>query len=124
MDWGKVYSYCERGGDPTFWAEPLNAISNGAFIVAGLFAAWQLARLPIDPRIARMVLAAVHESVLEEVLIIAAALSVQDPRDRPIDKQEAADTAHEKGGSFTKRARTRTTAAKVERAWLTMNRMP
>jgi hypothetical protein len=36
MDWGKVYSYCERGGDPTFWAEPLNAISNGAFIIAVL----------------------------------------------------------------------------------------
>lgn len=46
MDWGKVYSYCERGGDPTFWAEPLNAISNGAFVVAGLIAAWQLARSP------------------------------------------------------------------------------
>jgi ATP-dependent helicase HrpA len=56
----------------------------------------QLARLPIDPRIARMVLAAVNEGVLEEVLIIAAALSVQDPRDRPIEKQEAADAAHEK----------------------------
>ncbi|MEI9899791.1 MAG: hypothetical protein WDN31_06160 [Hyphomicrobium sp.] len=46
MDWGKVYSYCERGGDPSFWAEPLNAISNGAFIVAGLVAGWQLARSP------------------------------------------------------------------------------
>jgi hypothetical protein len=44
MDWGKVYSYCERGGDPSFWAEPLNAVSNGAFIVAGLVAAVQLAR--------------------------------------------------------------------------------
>jgi hypothetical protein len=46
MDWGKVYSYCERGGDPSFWAEPLNAVSNGAFIFAGLAAAWQLARSP------------------------------------------------------------------------------
>jgi dolichyl-phosphate-mannose--protein O-mannosyl transferase len=45
MDWGqKVFSYCERGGDPSFWAEPLNAVSNGAFIIAGLVAAWQLAR--------------------------------------------------------------------------------
>jgi Ceramidase len=44
MDWSKVYSYCERGGDPSFWAEPLNAISNGAFILAGFVAAWQLAR--------------------------------------------------------------------------------
>jgi hypothetical protein len=46
MDWSKVYSYCERGGDPSFWAEPLNAISNGAFIIAGLIAAWRLARSP------------------------------------------------------------------------------
>lgn len=46
MDWNttKVFSYCERGGDPSFWAEPLNAISNGAFIIAGLIAAYQLAR--------------------------------------------------------------------------------
>jgi hypothetical protein len=44
MDWSKVYNYCERGGDPGFWAEPLNAISNGAFVIAGLIAAWQLAR--------------------------------------------------------------------------------
>jgi Ceramidase len=46
MDWNttKVFSYCERGGDPAFWAEPLNAISNGAFIIAGLIAAFQLAR--------------------------------------------------------------------------------
>ncbi|MFZ1991903.1 MAG: ceramidase domain-containing protein [Alphaproteobacteria bacterium] len=44
MDWSKVYSYCERGGDPSFWAEPLNAVSNGAFIIAGLIAAVQLAR--------------------------------------------------------------------------------
>jgi hypothetical protein len=40
----KIFSYCERGGDPSFWAEPLNAISNGAFIIAGLVAAVQLAR--------------------------------------------------------------------------------
>jgi hypothetical protein len=46
MDLGKVFSYCERGADPSFWAEPLNAISNGAFILAGLAAAWQLARSP------------------------------------------------------------------------------
>ena len=50
MDWGKVYSYCERGGDPGFWAEPLNAISNGAFIIAGLTAAWQLASAPRNDR--------------------------------------------------------------------------
>lgn len=46
MTWNtaKVFSYCERGFDPSFWAEPLNAISNGAFIIAGLIAAYQLAR--------------------------------------------------------------------------------
>jgi ATP-dependent helicase HrpA len=54
----------------------------------------QLARLPIDPRIARMIIAAREENCLEEVLIIAAALSIQDPRERPLDKQELADTAH------------------------------
>ncbi|MBZ0106491.1 MAG: ATP-dependent RNA helicase HrpA [Sulfuricella denitrificans] len=54
----------------------------------------QLARLPIDPRIARMILAAQTENCLTEVLIIAAALSSQDPRDRPLAAQEAADMAH------------------------------
>ena len=54
-----------------------------------------LARLPIDPRIGRMILAARDENVMEEVLIIAAALSVQDPRERPMDQQEAADAAHQ-----------------------------
>jgi len=53
-----------------------------------------LAKLPIDPRIGRMILAAVDENCLDEVLIIASALTVQDPRERPLDKQEAADTAH------------------------------
>jgi ATP-dependent helicase HrpA len=53
-----------------------------------------LARLPIDPRIGRMILAARDEDVIEEVLIIASALSVQDPRERPLDKQQLADTAH------------------------------
>ncbi|MEI7969818.1 MAG: ATP-dependent RNA helicase HrpA [Betaproteobacteria bacterium] len=54
----------------------------------------QLARLPIDPRIARMIVEARRQNCLREVLVIAAALSVQDPRDRPLDKQEAADAAH------------------------------
>lgn len=55
---------------------------------------WQLAKFPIDPRIARMVLAAKHENCLHEVLIIASALSLQDPRDRPFEHQDAADQAH------------------------------
>ena len=54
----------------------------------------RLARLPIDPRIARMILAGQAQGVEKEVLIIAAALSVQDPRERPLDKQEAADAEH------------------------------
>lgn len=54
-----------------------------------------LARLPIDPRIGRMILAAGKESCLHEVLIIASALSIQDPRERPMNMQDAADAAHE-----------------------------
>lgn len=55
----------------------------------------QLAKLPIDPKIARMVLAANEQHSLDEVLIIASALSIQDPRERPMDKQQAADEAHQ-----------------------------
>ncbi len=54
----------------------------------------QLARLPLDPRIGRMLLAAGEHHCLREMLIIAAALSVQDPRERPLDKQQAADEIH------------------------------
>ncbi len=57
---------------------------------------WQLAKFPIDPRIARMVLGAKGENCLREVLIIASALSIQDPRERPFDRAEAADRAQEK----------------------------
>ncbi|MCG8426129.1 MAG: ATP-dependent RNA helicase HrpA, partial [Chromatiales bacterium] len=55
----------------------------------------QLARLPVDPRIGRMLFTAAHTHCLNEVLIIAAALSVQDPRDRPMEKQQQADEAHQ-----------------------------
>ncbi len=54
----------------------------------------RLSRIPVDPRIARMIVAAHEENCLHEMLIIAAALEVQDPRDRPADKREAADQAH------------------------------
>jgi ATP-dependent helicase HrpA len=53
----------------------------------------KLARLPVDPRIGRMVLAAKDEACLAEVLVIAAALSVQDPRERPLERAQAADEA-------------------------------
>jgi len=56
----------------------------------------QLAKLPLDPRIGRMILAACEQHSLHEMLIIASALSVQDPRDRPMDAQAAADQAHKK----------------------------
>ncbi|GHY87993.1 ATP-dependent helicase HrpA [Vibrio cholerae] len=54
----------------------------------------QLARLPIDPRLARMVLEASKIGCLKEVMIIASALSIQDPRERPSDKQQSADDKH------------------------------
>ena len=54
----------------------------------------QLSRIPADPRIGRMLLAARDEGVERELLIIAAALSIQDPRERPMEAQEAADRAH------------------------------
>ncbi len=54
----------------------------------------ELARLPLDPRIGRMILEARNREALTEVLIIAAALSVQDPRERPAESQQAADEAH------------------------------
>ncbi|HEX6828355.1 MAG TPA: ATP-dependent RNA helicase HrpA, partial [Burkholderiales bacterium] len=54
----------------------------------------QLAKLPIDPRIGRMILAAKDAGCLAEVLIIAAALTLQDPRERPFERQEAADQSH------------------------------
>ncbi|MGK3986316.1 ATP-dependent RNA helicase HrpA [Sorangium sp. So ce136] len=54
----------------------------------------KLARLPLDPRIGRMVLGGEQEGALAEVLIIAAALGVQDPRERPLSAQKQADDAH------------------------------
>jgi ATP-dependent helicase HrpA len=54
----------------------------------------QLSRLPLDPGLGRMLLAAAKEQCIEEVAIIAAALSVPDPRDRPADKQTQADQKH------------------------------
>ena len=54
----------------------------------------ELARLPVDPRIGKMLMTAASRHCLKEVMVIASALSVQDPRDRPTDKQQAADEAH------------------------------
>ncbi|UUZ57321.1 hypothetical protein LP419_29330 [Massilia sp. H-1] len=56
----------------------------------------KLAKLPLDPRVGRMILAALDNACLTEMLIVASALSVQDPRDRPMEHQQAADEAHKK----------------------------
>ena len=55
-----------------------------------------LARLPLDPRVGRMILEARQRGALDEVLVVASALSVPDVRDRPLDKQTQADQAHRK----------------------------
>ena len=54
----------------------------------------ELARLPVDPTVGRMILQARTEQAVREVLVIASGLSVQDPRERPLDKQAQADAAH------------------------------
>jgi ATP-dependent helicase HrpA len=69
----------------------LNALSDeGSLTETGR----RLARLPLDPRLGRILLAGAEEQCLEEVAVIAAALSVPDPRDRPADKQTQADQKH------------------------------
>ena len=56
----------------------------------------ELSRLPLDPRVGRMILEARDRKALDEVLVIASALSVQDVRDRPLEAQQQADQAHAK----------------------------
>jgi len=68
----------------------LSAFKNGRITGLGR----KLARLPVDPRIGRMILEADRNGCVREVLIIAAALSIQDPRERPADAQQAADDKH------------------------------
>jgi ATP-dependent helicase HrpA len=70
--------------------EELNAFKAGHLTEAGR----QLARLPVDPRIARMILEGGKNGCAREVLIIASALSIQDPRERPADAQPQADAMH------------------------------
>ncbi|OPE48102.1 ATP-dependent RNA helicase HrpA, partial [Mycolicibacterium diernhoferi] len=68
----------------------------GAFDFAGALTdvGRRLARLPLDPRIGRMILAAEDENCVREVLVLAAALSIPDPRERPVDKEDAARQKH------------------------------
>jgi len=54
----------------------------------------RMARLPVDPRLGRMVIAASERGCLEEILVITSALAVQDPRERPADKQQQSDQMH------------------------------
>ncbi|MDR0480613.1 MAG: ATP-dependent RNA helicase HrpA, partial [Gallionellaceae bacterium] len=56
----------------------------------------ELAKLPLDPKIARLLLAGRQYQCLSEILVIASALSLQDPRDRPQERREAADAAHQR----------------------------
>ena len=71
--------------------EELGAVSAGGELTD---VGRRLSRLPVDPRLGRMVLAASERECLAEVLVIASALAVQDPRDRPSDKQQQSDQAH------------------------------
>ncbi|MFZ9853809.1 MAG: ATP-dependent RNA helicase HrpA [Limisphaerales bacterium] len=83
---------------------PASAISGGYSLLVELGAlddthaltplGWDLARLPIDPTLGRMVLQARREGSVRELLVIAAGLSIQDPRERPSDREAAADAAH------------------------------
>ncbi len=68
----------------------LNAFKDGRITGLGR----KLARLPVDPRIGRMILEADRNGCVREVLVIAAALSIQDPRERPADAQQSADDKH------------------------------
>ena len=71
--------------------EELAAVDQGRRVTA---LGSRLARLPVDPRIGRMLVAAAETGCLREMIVIAAALSVQDPRERPSDKRTEADEAH------------------------------
>ena len=70
--------------------EELGAVHEGRLTPVGR----QLAALPVDPRLGRMVVEADRNGVLDEVLVLAAALSIQDPRERPTDHQQAAAEMH------------------------------
>ena len=77
-------------GDGLTLLAELGALADGRITGLGR----KLARLPVDPRLGRMVLEADRNGCVREVLVIAAALSIQDPRERPADAQQAADEAH------------------------------
>ena len=100
LDLGEVEDF------PFLEAPPKRAIADGYQLLNELGATdeqnalttigRELARLPLDPRVGRMILAAREREALREVLVIASGLSVQDVRDRPLEQQQAADQAHVK----------------------------
>ena len=100
LDLGQVEDF------PFLEAPPKRAIADGYQLLNELGATdelnqltttgQELARLPLDPRIGRMILAAREREAMHEVLVVASALSVQDVRDRPLEQQQAADQAHAK----------------------------
>ncbi|RKG36002.1 DUF3418 domain-containing protein [Acinetobacter rongchengensis] len=79
----------QEQSSPQFSSKKAGQQSNGLTKIGQ-----QMAKMPIDPRLARMILGGAHFGVLNEVLIIVAALAVQDPRERPADKQMQADQKH------------------------------
>ncbi len=70
--------------------EELKALEQGKLTEIGR----AMARMPVDPRLARMLVEASRQGAVNEVLIVASALAVQDPRERPLTKRQAADEAH------------------------------
>ncbi len=77
--------------DGTALLQELGALNGEAELTA---IGRELSRIPLDPRIGRMLIEAKTRNVLPEVLVIAAALSVPDPRERPFEARDAADRAH------------------------------
>src|SRR5690606_24325364 len=81
--------------NPSLAAQNASPFEKGRLQSSGLTKiGQQMAKMPIDPRLARMILGGAHFGVLNEVLVIVAALAVQDPRERPTDKQMQADQKH------------------------------
>jgi len=74
-----------------------------------------MARLPLDPRLSRMLLEARKESALRETMVLTAALSIQDPRERPMEKEAQADQAH---APFLDRRSDFVTLLNLWRAWM------
>nr|MBA2559983.1 ATP-dependent RNA helicase HrpA [Propionibacteriales bacterium] len=84
-----------RGRAETRMADGRTAVSSGKNATPALTTIGrQLAQLPVDPRLGRMIVEGHRNGCLREVIIVAAALSIQDPRERPSEQQDAADAAH------------------------------